>query len=105
MLLHIFGLFEPQVFPWREAEKYRCLTYLLFLIPDFTTCSSWMDSAFAAYFAVNNACWDLVRRFGKRNCAKWKKGMCFSADERQIREGENIHINQNNGTTGQNMQR
>lgn len=47
-----------------------------------------MDPALAAYFAVNNACWDLVRGFGKRNCAKWKKGMCFSADERQIRGGE-----------------
>lgn len=46
-----------------------------------------MDPALAAYFAVNNACWDLVRWFGKRNCAKWKKGMCFSADERQIRGG------------------
>lgn len=45
-------------------------------------------SMHSAYFAVNNACWDLVRRFGKRNCAKWKKGMCFSADERQIRGGE-----------------
>lgn len=63
------------------------------------------DCGLPAYFAVNSACWDLVRQFGKRNCAKWKKGMLFSVDERQIRGRKNKHINQNNGTTGQNMQK
>lgn len=70
--------------------------YNMFLLDDF---------GLPAYFAVNNACWNLVRRLGKRNCAKWKKGMLFSVDERQIRGRKNEHINQNNGTAGQNMQR
>lgn len=92
-VLHELRLFEPQVlvFSLKRSCKVQMSDIFTFLIPHFTTCSSWMDPALAAYFAVNNACWDLVRRFGKRNCAKWKKGMCFSADERQIRRGKHTH--------------
>lgn len=103
-LLHIFVLFQPQVlrFPRKDAENY---IYVFFFNPTLYNMFLLDDFGLSAYFAVNNACWNLVRRLGKRNCAKWKKGMLFSVDERQIRGRKNEHINQNNGTAGQNMQR
>lgn len=107
-LLHTFVLFQPQGFRFlrKEAENYIHLTYLhFFFYPTLYNMFLLDDFWFPAYFVVNNACWDLVRRVGKRNCAKWKKGMPFSVDERQIRGRKNKYINQNNGTTGQNMQR
>lgn len=105
-LLHESVPLQPQVFrfPRKEAESY---TSDIFTIFNLTLYSMFLPDDFGlpACFAVNNACWDLVRQFGKRNCAKWKKGTLFSVDERQIRGRKNEHINQNNRRTGQNMQR
>lgn len=43
-----------------------------------------MDFCSLCLFCGKQSLLGLVRQFEKWNCAKWKMGMCFSTDVRQI---------------------